>query len=121
MVARQFVEYKLSPNNFKQISSCFTGHTPFSCKQINIEAGILELHTLNEDPLTSDIVQGCVNLAAANGFKFVGVAGGFCISGSNTETHYTQLPDSTSCTGGSGSFSATSLLAHMDVYRITPA
>jgi len=79
------------------------------------------LYTLNEDtPFTTDIVSQCIELAAENGFKFVGVSGGYCISGSNSIDPYNTQPASTQCTNGIGMFPANLLRAYMKVYEITP-
>ncbi len=99
-------------------------HAGFSskgCKKVDISNDIPELHTLNVKPLTTNTVQKCVNLASSNGYLYVGVAGGYCISGSNASSDYTKYSRSFQCIRGNGHFSPTSLTMYMNVYSITPA
>ena len=87
---------------------------------MDIRSGIPELYTLNEKRLTTNFVQGCVELAASRGFLYVGVAGGYCLSGSNAAIDYIRHNSSGRCLRGNGYYSPTSLKAYMTVYSITP-
>ncbi len=89
---------------------------------MDISAGIPELYTLNEGKrLTTNFVQGCVDLASSRGYLYVGVVGGYCLSGSNAVVDYTRNPVYRGkCRRGNGRYSATSLTAYMSVYTITP-
>ena len=77
------------------------------------------LRFLNEnDPIRSNAVQGCAQLATSNGYSVFGVAGGFCISGSNSQADYTQEASSwcRSNTGRVLSLYTFPTTYHMDVY-----
>lgn len=97
------------------------GFTRTGCKEIDISVGIPQLYTLNDNKrLTSNFVQECVELAASRGYLYVGVVGGYCLSGSNAEVDYARYPSSRKCRRGNGHYSQTSLTAYMSVYSITP-
>lgn len=90
-----------------------------SCHVIDIAEGNSDLYTLNKgEPFTSEIVKNCVDLAANNGFLYVGITGGYCNSGSDKKDSYTGTPESDQCENGVGFLSPTSLTAYMDVYSI---
>ena len=73
-------------------------------------------------PLMTNTVQGCIKLASSNGYLYVGVAGGYCIAGSNDLSHYTErMSKNVECIRGNGRLSPTSPTMYMDVYSITPA
>ncbi len=97
-----FLEFE-SLGCYKFISSLVT----------SIESKTPHLH--DYPPLRENPVETCAKAAQSLGYRYFGIALGFCISGSNDVSHYVQIRAINLCQNGKGGYYRGFF---MDVYQI---
>ena len=72
-------------------------------------------HLQDYPPSRDNPVETCAKAAQSLGYKYFGIALGFCISGSNDVSHYVQIKAINLCQNGKGGYYNGFF---MDVYQI---